>query len=433
MKWKAYCLLFFLLISASSCQARNPEIVVARLETCDGKNWSGLTLGITTARDIKKQYKTGRSDLPMSQELSQPRESHQNIFALFADKHDDSVLAAFLLRYSDDGPNLAHLSRAAGVPEHDYYQSGRLENWKLAAFPRKGIVAFELTKFGQETVPMVILCPPSSVAAVCRRFRTSVQPVVERIDPHANEPRIMNFGTAIVEKHLSGLYLNDGERQNVERTMIDTTAGGTMRYVVGSPGSYITEISGEFTPDKGGSLTVTSTISGFGPYGFLSGTGSSYKSLPSMKDQGSVYNGINSTDYSIALYEALEKASQSFRDAMINSGPPPIQVIRDQQWQQLVEALRDRSQITPGLAAEAPTAAPVAVRAQSARISPMASAVSFQSLFTFANGAQTVGTMTGFDGSTYTVSTPKGMRQFKTAAIKSIQALGIGATAQAKR
>lgn len=47
----------------------------------------------------------------------------------------------------------------------------------------------------------------------------------------------------------------------------------------------------------------------------------------------------------------------------------------------------------------------------------------FQSLFTFANGAQTVGTMTGFDGSVYTVSTPKGLRQFKAAAIKSIQVL----------
>ena len=423
MKRKAYGLLLALLIPAATCQARNPEMVVAHLATCDGTNWSGLTLGKTTVRDIKKQYKTGRSDLPMSQELSQPRESHQKIFALFADKHDDSVLAAFLLRYSDNGPNLADLSRAAGVPEHDYYQSGRLENWKLAAFPSKGIVAFELTMSGQEMVPMVILCPPSSVAAVCRRFRTSVQPIVERIDPHANEPRIMNFGTASVQKYLKGLDLNDGERQNVERTMIDTTAGGTMRYVVGSPGSYVTEIRGDFTPDKGGSLTVTSTISGFGPYGFLSGTGSSYKSLPSLKDQGNVYNGVNSTNYTIALYEALEKASQSFRDAMINSGPPPIQSIRDQQWQQLVEALRDRSQIITAPVAEAPPVVHVSVRTPSVHVSPTAPPASFQSLITFANGAQTVGTMISFDGSTYTVSTPKGMRQFKAAAIKSIQAL----------
>ena len=53
----------------------------------------------------------------------------------------------------------------------------------------------------------------------------------------------------------------------------------------------------------------------------------------------------------------------------------------------------------------------------------VAPAAPAQSLFTFANGAQTVGTMISFDGSTYTVSTPKGMRQFKAAAIKSIQAL----------
>ena len=46
-----------------------------------------------------------------------------------------------------------------------------------------------------------------------------------------------------------------------------------------------------------------------------------------------------------------------------------------------------------------------------------------QSLFTFANGAQAVGTLISFDGSTYTVSTTRGMRQFKKAAITSIHTL----------
>lgn len=55
-------------------------------------------------------------------------------------------------------------------------------------------------------------------------------------------------------------------------------------------------------------------------------------------------------------------------------------------------------------------------------IAPMTAAPA-QSLFTFANGAQTVGTLLGFDGLTYTVSTPEGMRQFKKAEITSIHAL----------
>ena len=46
-----------------------------------------------------------------------------------------------------------------------------------------------------------------------------------------------------------------------------------------------------------------------------------------------------------------------------------------------------------------------------------------QSLFTFQNGAQTVGTLLSFDGSIYTISTPKGMRRFRAAGIKSIQTL----------
>ena len=46
-----------------------------------------------------------------------------------------------------------------------------------------------------------------------------------------------------------------------------------------------------------------------------------------------------------------------------------------------------------------------------------------QSVFLFANGARAVGTILSFDGSSYTVSTAKGMRQFKKAAIMSIRAL----------
>ena len=128
--------------------------------------------------------------------------------------------------------------------------------------------------------------------------------------------------------------------------MIDTTAGGTMRYAVGASGSYVTNVSGYFTPDKGGSLSVACTISGYGPYGLITATGSSSKSLPAVKDAATAYGGVNSNNYTIALYEALEKASSSFRDVMAASGPPPIQTVRAQQWQQLVENFRDQSQAT---------------------------------------------------------------------------------------
>ena len=70
-----------------------------------------------------------------------------------------------------------------------------------------------------------------------------------------------------------------------------------------------------------------------------------------------------------------------------------------------------------------PDSVPVESIAPPAEAHAPATAAAPQSLFTFANGAQTVGTLLGFDGSVYTVSTPKGMRQFKKAAIVSIRAL----------
>lgn len=404
---------------ASAAQAKNPEIAPAPLGTCDGTKWSGLMLGKTSARDIKSQFKTGRSDLPMSLELAQPRGTAQKIFVLFSDKHDESPVAALLLRYSNDGPDLADLRRAVGVPEQDYYQTGRLENWKIATFPSKGIVAFELTASDRQTVPVIMLCSPGSIAAACRGLSRTVQPVVERLDPHANEPREMTFGIASVSTDLKGLELKDGEKQRLERTMIDTTAGGTMRYAYGARGSYITTVTGSFTRDKGGSLSVTSTISGYGPYGLVTSTGSAYKSLPAQKTLADLYSDANSNNYTVALYEALEKSSAAFRSAMLASGSPPIETLRLQKWQQLQERLRSSLPATFA-AAPAPVAPPVVPVPHSA---PATVPAPVQSLFTFANGAQTVGNLISFDGSTYTVSTPKGMRQFKAAAIKSITAL----------
>lgn len=81
---------------------------------------------------------------------------------------------------------------------------------------------------------------------------------------------------------------------------------------------------------------------------------------------------------------------------------------------------------TPAL----PPAAPPPVRAASVAV-PMPVAAPPQSQFTFLNGSQATGNLISFDGSVYTVSTPKGMRRFRAAGIKSIQALGsVAATAQ---
>ena len=332
--------LVLILTSISALYAKNPEIVPAPLETCNGATWSGLTLGKTTARDIKNQFKTGRSDLPMSQELSQPKETYPKIFALYSDKHDDSTLAMILLRYSATSPDLASLRKAISGPEKDYYQAGRLEDWKLITFPHKGIVLFELTTSGRATISMIALCSPGNIPAACREMSGTMHPVVIRRDTHANEPKVMAFGTARVSTDLRGLELKDGGKQDVERTMIDTTAGGTMHYSVGAPGSYITTVSGNFSPDKGGSLSVSSTISGYGPYGLISVTGSSYKSLPAVKTLADALSGVNSTDFTVALYEALESASSSFRNAMIASGPPPIENARIQRWEELMQNFR---------------------------------------------------------------------------------------------
>ena len=78
--------------------------------------------------------------------------------------------------------------------------------------------------------------------------------------------------------------------------------------------------------------------------------------------------------------------------------------------------------LPPVPVATAPKPPVVAPAVTPAALAP-APAAPTQSLFTFANGAQAIGTLLSFDGSFYTVSTTKGMRQFKKAAIVSIRPL----------
>ena len=92
-----------------------------------------------------------------------------------------------------------------------------------------------------------------------------------------------------------------------------------------------------------------------------------------------------------------------------------VSVKKGQQYIMYVDAA---SHSTPA----APVPVPPVIPAVPAPVAA-APVSAWQSLFTFSNGSQTVGTMLGFDGSTYTVSTPKGMRQFKKAWIISIRAL----------
>jgi hypothetical protein len=79
-----------------------------------------------------------------------------------------------------------------------------------------------------------------------------------------------------------------------------------------------------------------------------------------------------------------------------------------------------QSPYAPAPAAPAAPATPPVVAPASFAPAALTPATPAQSVFVFANGARAVGTLISFDGSLYTVSTTKGMRKFKTAAIKAV-------------
>jgi hypothetical protein len=336
---------------------RKPEdFVPADLNSFDGSSWAGLTLGQLTREDLQSQFKVKkdhhsflfikiRSETadPNAVQLSLPKNSPMQVFALFNGKGKDATLEAIRIDYAlGNAQETSDLEEAFHEKGANYYEAGRMEDWRIFAFHR-GVIAFVMSEAGRSSVPTLMLVSPQSLNASLNGLSREFQPVLVQNDPHANEPRVMEFGTVSFDVNLSGLYLKNKEKENIEDSMRSATAGGTMRYREGAPGGYTGSLSGTWTARKGGSITITFEIRGDGPYGPVQGTGTSYKSMPAIKKIEDEYSDTKSINYTVGLYEARANAEKEFKSNMLSSGPPPVETFRLASWQRLQEKFRQSS------------------------------------------------------------------------------------------
>jgi hypothetical protein len=144
----------------------------------------------------------------------------------------------------------------------------------------------------------------------------------------------MYFGTTRVNDNLQGnIKIDEKDIARQEREMKDATADGTMRYREGASGSYIVDASGSKKSNEVGSLNVTVTISGNGPYGPISAEGLGFASMP-----GGVELALDIL-YSKALKDATEMAQSNFAVAMKNAGLPPLPQVREESWRRAIGQL----------------------------------------------------------------------------------------------
>jgi hypothetical protein len=329
-----------LALSATAAFADKPEFTLPALGTFDGAHFGQLTLGTTTASDVKGQYKIDRNggNTPWSLRVSTPKGSGYRVFTLFSGPNDHSdTLNAILIQY-ESGPTQDMVAQDLGDQGTPYYIPGRNSNWHVEDFADKGAVAFVNDVDRVDTVDAVMLIRPSVVQNGILNLSTEPTAIVPVVDLHAREPKVMHFGNIDVDTYeLDGLHLRDSRIREIRDDIELASAQGTMIYEAYAAGTYKVEFSGDYKWDKGGSVTVTCTISGESPYGPVSAKGEETESIDK-------HTRVDDYDfYGDALHDARANAERNFAKAMRAAGPPTPAETRRMAWDDLFNILRQKS------------------------------------------------------------------------------------------
>jgi hypothetical protein len=332
-----YPLVFLALaLAISGASAKKPYMAPQPVASFHGKTWAAITLGVTTQHDIKDQVRTDTSNYHDALQMAQPKNAGIHVEVLCSGK--DRPVSLILLRYDGNGPD--EKSLVSTMPAERLirpYETGRLEDWWMDIWPDRGIVAFVTGG----TASIIALALPAHATTLAHQMSVAVTPVVQRVDPHAGEPKVSTFGSTDVTFSVQGIRIDESaERLSWERQMRRATAGGALRYVEGAAGSYSATVSGKYDPRNGGMITVSCSINGNGPYGPVSGSGSEYAQLYKNPYGDRVHNLTSSVNYSVAFSKAMSEAEADFETRMQNQGPPPIESVRLADWQRMIEDLR---------------------------------------------------------------------------------------------
>ena len=339
----ALCALMLLALGSGGpawAKAR-PLFEGAPLESIDEQGWSGLQFGVTTLTSVKKQFDVAKSDMEPATQIKQGKKPAREVHLLWNDKGKESPLVAIALRYSAGNElDLDELQSALKQQGQALYARERFEEWRVQTFPDKGVVAW-VTGEARPKVVLMMVIAPGRLRGWQRQQPLNVEatPIAIRVDPNAEKPRIVEFGSTSVRVTLDGPYvMKDKEKAREEAELRSRTANGAIRYRAGAAGSYDIEIGGKWKAEKGGSMTITCTIAGEGPYGPIKVSGSAYKSLT-----GKVANLMTSEaslNYSLGLLDARASAERAVSLALLAQGPPPLSTLRLAAWDRMIADLR---------------------------------------------------------------------------------------------
>lgn len=327
---------------ASASFADRPLFSPPPLSTFDGSRWGGLVLEQMTFKDIRPHYETGDGAYELSTELTLPKNSGVRIDCLWAKRNKDKVLTAITVRYLGLTPSSEQLEKAFDPDATEgeaLYLRGRFEDWRIVRFPRRGVTAFQLRDGANYSTPLIMLSSPRNLSRLSPPLESEETPVEERVDPMADAPRVGEFGEITVD--FDGSETDDipaWVRSDLRNEVRDVSAGGTLRWQRGAGGYYRMKVSGTRNKKSaGGSFSVSTEIEALGPYGVIRTSSSDYESWKPENDES---NRTPSAAFNRAVRDSRRDAEAKYQKAMLASGLPTIEAVREDRWRELITLLR---------------------------------------------------------------------------------------------
>lgn len=333
-----------------------PYFAADKLERFDGKSWAGLTLDHTTQDGVKHQFRNSRGDFSTSVLLEQEggKDLPYRVSALYVNKDKDATLQGICIKYKSDadGIPLEKLQAALGGAGEVRYPARRFEEWKMVAFPDRGVIAFVL----HDKAPLILLGVPSRIAAALSVLPAEGDPppIENYTDLFRNRERILRFGDTDVSFSLKGIPLYDQSREerDIRRETKNASEGGYLRYdPTVTNGTYRISVTAKYSADKGGDGSVEASLSGQGPFGYLSSTQTESFKI----DKGASDRKLDDTRYSRALADAMQEVERDMARKVRTQQPPPVETVRLADWNRVLDKYRFHSAAPTGAAPDTPS------------------------------------------------------------------------------
>lgn len=321
-----------LLVSLLALLAPNP-LRPESIARFDGREWAGIRLNVDTDSDIKRAFRTEKGAVrPEALKIVTDRPRDVRVDALLDGRGGKAVVRTIRVDWMYDPPTVAELEDAYDEHAVDHYLPGRNEDWKLVAFPFRGVLGFSF----KGNMTAFFLTTPEGLRRALGDYQEKPTSIVPVPDPGAGWNRTVTFGDSsvllFVGDNAPGEFDDSGRRRIREAAQyaIEGTRTRSLAYSRREKGAVsVTIRTGKFDDDGAADCTVALTLNTNTPYGgFERSISRSRKIRPRYRD--SILNLMD---------DAIDALKDDVANASKRLSPPSPERTREDAMQKLYAGL----------------------------------------------------------------------------------------------